>query len=127
MSAAAVPAYEWQDLDWRLIARRVFKLQKRIYKASCRGNTKTVHKLQRLLMRSWSAKCLAVRKVTQDNRGKKAISAQPPEKVKVRVGDGYAPHSGSLQVCKKPPPLRANCTMILATVCAHLSGTIGPA
>jgi len=56
-----------------------------------------------------------------------AISAQPPEKVKVRVGYGYAPHSGSLQVCKKPTPLRANCTMILATVCAHLSGNIGPA
>jgi len=55
-----------------------------------------------------------------------AISAQPPEKVKVRVGHGYAPHSGSLQVCKKPTPLRANCTMILATVCAHLSGTICP-
>jgi len=56
-----------------------------------------------------------------------AISAQPPEKVKVRVGYGSAPHSGSLQVCKKPTPLRANCTMILATVCAHLSGNIGPA
>jgi len=56
-----------------------------------------------------------------------AISAQPPEKVKVRVGYGYAPHSGSLQVCKKPTPLRANCTMILATVFAHLSGNIGPA
>jgi len=55
-----------------------------------------------------------------------AISARPPEKVKVRVGYGYAPHSGSLQVCKKPTPLRANCTMILATVCAHLSGTICP-
>ena len=55
-----------------------------------------------------------------------AISAQPLEKVKVRVGYGYAPHSGSLQVCKKPTPLRANCTMILATVCAHLSGTICP-
>jgi len=57
---------------------------------------------------------------------KQAISAQPPEKVKVRVGYGDAPHSGSLQVCKKPIPLRANCTMILATVCAHLSGTICP-
>ena len=71
MSAAAVPAYAWQDLDWRAIERRVFKLQKRIYKASCRGDTKTLHTLQRLLMTSWSAKCLAVRKVTQDNRGKK--------------------------------------------------------
>jgi RNA-directed DNA polymerase len=73
MSAAmaALSAYEWKDIDWRAIERRVFKLQKRIYKASCRGDTKTVHKLQRLLMTSWSAKCLAVRKVSQDNRGKR--------------------------------------------------------
>src|SRR5207253_3385448 len=49
----------------------VFKLQKRIYQASRRGDVNTVHHLQRLLMRSWAAKCLAVRKVTQDNRGKK--------------------------------------------------------
>src|SRR6266699_7243236 len=35
------------------------------------GDVTTVHHLQRLLMRSWSAKCLAVGKVTQDNRGKK--------------------------------------------------------
>lgn len=28
------------------------------------------HNLQRLLLRSWSARCLAVRRVTQDNRGK---------------------------------------------------------
>src|ERR1700692_4593640 len=68
---ATVAAYDWQDLAWRAIERRVFKLQKRIYQASRRGHVKTVHKLQRLLMRSWSAKCLAVRTVTQDNRGKK--------------------------------------------------------
>ncbi len=71
MSAPATGAYEWKDLDWRAIERRVFKLQTRIYKASCRGDVKTVHKLQRLLIGSWSAKCLATRRVTQDNRGKK--------------------------------------------------------
>jgi RNA-directed DNA polymerase len=43
----------------------------RIYQASRRGETKAVHKLQRLLIRSWSAKGLAVRTVTQDNQGKK--------------------------------------------------------
>jgi RNA-directed DNA polymerase len=63
--------YKWQDLPWRKIERQVFKLQKRIYQASRRGDTKAVHKLQRLLLSSWSAKCLAVRRVTQDNRGKK--------------------------------------------------------
>src|SRR6202158_1245553 len=64
-------ADEWKHLPWRFFEQQVFKLQKRIYQASRRGDVKTVHHLQRLLMRSWSAKCLAVRKVTQDNRGKK--------------------------------------------------------
>lgn len=43
----------------------------RIYAASRRGDVKTARKLQKTLMRSWSNKALAVRRVTQDNRGKK--------------------------------------------------------
>ena len=57
-------------LPWTRIQRNVFKLQKRIYRAANRGDVPTVRKLQRLLMHSWSAKLLAVRRVTQDNRGK---------------------------------------------------------
>ena len=71
MNATARPAYEWKGLPWRAIERQVFKLQTRIYRASQHGNVKTMHRLQRLLVKSWSAKCLAVRRVTQDNQGKK--------------------------------------------------------
>jgi retron-type reverse transcriptase len=62
---------EWRALPWRELEVRVFKLQKRIFKASSRGDVKAVRRLQKTLMRSWSGKCLAVRKVTQDNQGKK--------------------------------------------------------
>ncbi len=62
---------EWKDINWKKIQRIVFKLQKRIFKASQRGDVKAVRRLQKTLMRSWSAKALAVRRVTQDNRGKK--------------------------------------------------------
>lgn len=62
---------EWRDIPWKKLEKRVFKLQKRIYRAANRGDVKTVRKLQKTLMRSWSAKCLAVRRVTQDNQGKK--------------------------------------------------------
>jgi RNA-directed DNA polymerase len=62
---------EWNTIPWKKLERKVFKLQLRIYKASQRGDIKAVRKLQKTLLRSWSAKCLAVRKVTQDNRGKK--------------------------------------------------------
>jgi RNA-directed DNA polymerase len=62
---------EWRHINWRQLEKRVFKLQKRIYKASLRGDVNAVRRLQKTLMKSWSAKCLAVRRVTQDNQGKK--------------------------------------------------------
>lgn len=61
----------WKDINWCQVERYVFKLQKRIYAASRRGEVRKVRKLQKTLMRSWSNKVLAVRKVTQENRGKK--------------------------------------------------------
>ena len=70
MSTALAPMYEWKTLPWRKLERQVFKLQKRIYRAAQRGDVKAVHRLQRLLIKSRSARCLAVRRVTQDNRGK---------------------------------------------------------
>jgi RNA-directed DNA polymerase len=63
--------YEWKAIPWREIDKDVFKLQKRIYQAAKRGDRVVVHRLQRLLIKSWSTRCLAVRRVTQDNHGKK--------------------------------------------------------
>ena len=63
--------YGWNPETWRKTEKRVFKLQKRIYQASRRGDAGRVRGLQRLLVNSRSARYLAVRKVTQDNRGKK--------------------------------------------------------
>ena len=65
------PVYEWNTIAWKQCEKQVFKLQKRTYQASQRGDVKTVRKLQRLLIHSRSAKYLATRKVTQDNRGKR--------------------------------------------------------
>lgn len=69
---AATPHIEdWTQAPWRKLERQVFRLQKRIYRAQTRGNTKAVHSLQRLLLKSEAARMLAVRRVTQDNQGKK--------------------------------------------------------
>src|SRR5579884_4216529 len=71
-SGAATPHIEdWTQAPWRKLERQVFRLQKRIYRAQTRGNTKVVHSLQRLLLKSEAARMLAVRRVTQDNQGKK--------------------------------------------------------
>jgi RNA-directed DNA polymerase len=71
MSAATTPTYEWKALPWRKLERGVFKLQRRIYRAADRGDRRTVHRLQRLLLRARAARLLAVRRVSQDNRGKR--------------------------------------------------------
>src|SRR5207237_387779 len=65
------PSEEWAALPWRKLEQHLYRLQKRIFKASARGDLKTVHKLQKLLLKSRSARLLAVRRVTQDNQGKK--------------------------------------------------------
>ena len=62
---------EWRTINWKSIHKMVYRLQTRIFKAKRRGDTKQVHRLQKLLMKSRSAKLLAVRRVTQDNTGKK--------------------------------------------------------
>ena len=71
MTHLAISSDEWIAIDWKSIETRVYRLQTRIFKAKRRGDTKQVHRLQKLLMKSRSAKLLAVRRVTQDNAGKK--------------------------------------------------------
>jgi RNA-directed DNA polymerase len=62
---------DWKKLPWKKYQRNVFRLQKRIYQAVRQGDYKRARSLQRLLLHSWSARCLAVRQVSQDNRGKR--------------------------------------------------------
>ena len=45
--AGVEPNIEWKEVPWKKLEKRVFKLQKRIYKASSRGDVKTVRKLQK--------------------------------------------------------------------------------
>ena len=71
MTTGNTPMDEWKTIPWKRVEREVFKLQKRIYRASSQNDRKKVHSLQRLLMQSRSAQLLAVRRVTQDNQGKK--------------------------------------------------------
>jgi RNA-directed DNA polymerase len=59
----------WQDLPWKKIQRHVFRLQKRMYRATQQGRVRIARKLQQLLVKSWYARLLAVRRITQDNRG----------------------------------------------------------
>ena len=93
----------WEDINWRQVERYVFKLQKRIYAASRRGDVKKVRKLQRTLMRSWSNKVIAVRRVTQDNRGKKTAGV---DGVKSLSPEARMKLIGQLKITDKSEPTR---------------------
>lgn len=61
----------WRNLPWKKFQRKVFRLQKRIWKAIRGGDKAKAKSLQKLLLRSQAAAWLAVRQVTQLNLGKK--------------------------------------------------------
>ena len=62
---------DWASINWPAAERNVRRLQERIFRASQNVETAKVKNLQKLLVRSSSAKLLAIRRVTQINRGKK--------------------------------------------------------
>ena len=69
-----VPAFShppegWHSIDWGVINRQVRGLQVRIAKATKEQRWRKVKTLQRLLTRSFAAKAMAVRRVTE-NRGR---------------------------------------------------------
>jgi hypothetical protein len=61
----------WAGIDWRTVETTVRRLQERIYRATERGERRKARSLRRLLVRASSAKRLAIRRVTQENRGKR--------------------------------------------------------
>jgi RNA-directed DNA polymerase len=68
--AVSHQAMGWHSIDWPKAHREVRRLQARIVKATQEGRWGKVKALQRLLTRSFSAKALAVKRVTE-NVGKK--------------------------------------------------------
>ncbi|GAA6623251.1 group II intron reverse transcriptase/maturase [Scytonema sp. NUACC26] len=61
----------WKTLPWKKFRRNLFRLQRRIYKAVCVGDHRKAKSLQKLILKSTSARLLAVRQVSQLNAGKK--------------------------------------------------------
>jgi RNA-directed DNA polymerase len=64
------PVGGWHSIDWQAAHENVRRLQARIVKATQMGKWGKVKALQRLLTHSYSAKTLAVKRVTE-NRGKR--------------------------------------------------------
>lgn len=72
----------WKDVNWVIIQKAISRIQHRIYTASLEGNTRKVRFLQFSLIHSKEAKFLAVKRVTEVNRGKRT----PGVDAKIIVG-----------------------------------------
>jgi RNA-directed DNA polymerase len=62
---------DWLAVDWRAAEERVRRLRQRIFTASQAGDLKKVRSLQKLMLRSRANALVSVRRVTEDNAGRK--------------------------------------------------------
>ena len=69
--SAVSPRIEWKSINWKEIIEYVKKLRQRIFRAEQNGQHRKVRKLQRLMARSKANLLLSIRKVTQENKGKR--------------------------------------------------------
>jgi RNA-directed DNA polymerase len=68
--ASLRPVVDWHSINWKQANRNVRRLQSRIVQAQQQGKKRKVRALQFILTRSYSGRCLAVRRVTE-NTGKR--------------------------------------------------------
>ena len=59
----------WMNLNWKKFRKDLFRLQCRVFKAIRVGDKRKALSLQKLILKSSSARFLAIRQVTQLNTG----------------------------------------------------------
>lgn len=62
---------DWNSIEWSKIEKYVDKQQKRIYEAEVNKNRRKVRNIQRMLTNSKAVLLLAVRRVTETNKGRR--------------------------------------------------------
>ncbi len=65
------PLQDWADINWKLIKKRVRNLRQRLYRATQNQQWNQVRSLMKLMLHSYSNLLLSVRRVTQENQGKR--------------------------------------------------------
>jgi RNA-directed DNA polymerase len=78
---------DWFDIDWQTVDKRVRNLRQRIYRATQNAQWNKVRSLMKLMLRSYSNLLQTVRKITQENHGRKTagIDGQKVLTPKARV------------------------------------------
>lgn len=63
--------YWWRSINWNPLNLNVNRVQCSIYKNTKLNKPYTVRRLQRILLKSYHVRLLAIRRVTQDNKGRR--------------------------------------------------------
>ncbi|MEH1938290.1 MAG: reverse transcriptase domain-containing protein [Nostoc sp.] len=110
----------WKALPWKKFRRNLFRLQKRVYKAVLVGDKRKARSLQRLILKSTSARFLAIRQVSQLNAGKKTAGIDGKKSLTfserfyleewLRVNSGNWKHQGLREI---PIPKKDGTTRML--------------
>jgi len=94
---------EWQAIDWKAVRRYTRRLENSIAKAVEYHDFTKVKKFRRIWNSSKLVKLLAVRKVTQDNRGKKTAGV---DKVVIKTNKQRLELASKLELDGKATPLK---------------------
>ncbi len=71
----------WKQADWKQFCKVLFRLQHRVWKAVRTGDMAKARNIQKLILKSHSARMLAIRQVTQLNQGKKTAGVDGKAKL----------------------------------------------
>ena len=66
-----ITSESWKNLNWKKFRKDLFRLQSRVFKAVLAGDKRKALSLQKLILKSSSARFLAIRQISQLNAGKK--------------------------------------------------------
>ncbi|HEW97491.1 MAG: group II intron reverse transcriptase/maturase [Candidatus Parabeggiatoa sp. nov. 3] len=94
---------EWRDINWMLVRKHTRRLENSIAKAVEYHDFEQVRKLRRIWNSSKLVKLLAVRKVTQDNRGRKTAGV---DGIVVKDGKQRLALADKLELDGKTLPLK---------------------
>ena len=94
---------KWQDIDWKAVRKYTRRLENSIAKAVEYHDFVQVKKFRRIWNSSKLVKLLAVRKVTQDNRGKKTAGV---DKIVVQTNKQRLELARKLELDGKATPLK---------------------
>jgi RNA-directed DNA polymerase len=97
------PSTDWANLDWGTINKNIWDIQCEIFALSKEGRHADMHEKQKQLLSSSDAKLYAVRRVTQDNKGKKTAGI---DGVKSLNGNTRFKYAHELALDGKADPVR---------------------